>query len=528
MFKDLNLGQEVQMLREALAKAPLSPRPEEAPEPEVEILQEVGELVFTGERFSDINLSGEGSSDPERSGDNVDADPMETYYDLLGVDTNAIAEEIKRAYIKLSREYDTDLYVRDEKGHVLTAKDDRGNAINVVKEDVQEKIVKLNAAYEILGDTNARAQYDTKMGIASDGSGNTNPESEAPSTLALSGIPLALDSVVIDAPLSVGGFSEESIEKGREIFEELYSGDGEEADAGDAGDTGGYRDQEDNSTNRNTREPKKSGSHYDILGVGPNATEAEIKAAYRKMANQYHPDRFRTKDNRDNISKEDNEYFQKINAAYEILGDANARAQYDARMPMSWEEKTASANQGTSHNPGSPSVGPSNTQEPGTFILSGTTVDSTPAPVPVPVPVPEQKPEQRSEVPEISVFNDYSNNKKEEEEEQEDDNNSKTNAKEKGSPSIVDEGSKKKTLEESFKAHIEKEKKRAQDKASTLASRYDLEATEIILRAGGEMASNSSLESTALYLKKLKEQKAKNNDRNAKRTPTLTGPKTRK
>ncbi|HYI91538.1 MAG TPA: DnaJ domain-containing protein, partial [Beijerinckiaceae bacterium] len=61
---------------------------------------------------------------------------------------------------------------------------------------------------------------------------------------------------------------------------------------------------------------------YDILGVTRSASEAEIKKAFRKLAKSYHPDR-----NSDDPKAKDK--FAEANAAYEILGDAAKRAQFD-------------------------------------------------------------------------------------------------------------------------------------------------------------------------------------------------------
>src|ERR687889_2843330 len=61
---------------------------------------------------------------------------------------------------------------------------------------------------------------------------------------------------------------------------------------------------------------------YDILGVSRSAPEAEIKKAYRKLAKTYHPDR-----NKSDPKAKDK--FAEVNSAYEILGDAAKRAQYD-------------------------------------------------------------------------------------------------------------------------------------------------------------------------------------------------------
>jgi len=63
--------------------------------------------------------------------------------------------------------------------------------------------------------------------------------------------------------------------------------------------------------------------YYGILGVPRNASDGEIKKAYRKLAMQYHPDR--------NPRKEEwaNEKFKEINEAFGILGDPQKRKQYD-------------------------------------------------------------------------------------------------------------------------------------------------------------------------------------------------------
>ena len=62
---------------------------------------------------------------------------------------------------------------------------------------------------------------------------------------------------------------------------------------------------------------------YEVLGVSKDASDAEIKKAYKKLARKYHPDLNRGHE------KEAEEKFKEVNAAYEILKDPKKRAQYD-------------------------------------------------------------------------------------------------------------------------------------------------------------------------------------------------------
>ena len=63
---------------------------------------------------------------------------------------------------------------------------------------------------------------------------------------------------------------------------------------------------------------------YEILGVGKDAGEDEIKKAYRKLAMKHHPDR-----NQADATKGSEAKFKEVKEAYEILSDANKRAAYD-------------------------------------------------------------------------------------------------------------------------------------------------------------------------------------------------------
>ena len=62
--------------------------------------------------------------------------------------------------------------------------------------------------------------------------------------------------------------------------------------------------------------------YYELLGIARNASEEEIKKAYRKLALQYHPDR-------NPGDKQAEEKFKEVSEAYSVLSDAQKRAQYD-------------------------------------------------------------------------------------------------------------------------------------------------------------------------------------------------------
>ena len=71
-------------------------------------------------------------------------------------------------------------------------------------------------------------------------------------------------------------------------------------------------------------------NYYDILGVDKDATDKDIKQAYRRLARQYHPD----------VNKNDaeaEEKFKEINEAYSVLSDEDTRKKYD-RYGDKWKQ----------------------------------------------------------------------------------------------------------------------------------------------------------------------------------------------
>ena len=68
--------------------------------------------------------------------------------------------------------------------------------------------------------------------------------------------------------------------------------------------------------------PQSRRDYYEVLGIGRDANEADIKKAYRKLAKQYHPDV--------NPGDKDAEAkIKEISEAYEVLSDPQKRSRYD-------------------------------------------------------------------------------------------------------------------------------------------------------------------------------------------------------
>src|SRR5262245_52103867 len=85
--------------------------------------------------------------------------------------------------------------------------------------------------------------------------------------------------------------------------------------------------------------------YYQTLGVPKNAPASEIKKAYRKLAQQFHPDA-------NPGNKDAEERFKEVSSAYDVLGDEEKRTQYDQVRDM------AAAGYGGGFRPGTGPGGP--------------------------------------------------------------------------------------------------------------------------------------------------------------------------
>jgi len=88
--------------------------------------------------------------------------------------------------------------------------------------------------------------------------------------------------------------------------------------------------------------------YYDVLGIAKNASEDDVKKAYRKMASKYHPDKVTDEAEKKVVE----EKFKEAKEAYETLGDAKLRAAYDQfghASDNAFAHGTRTRGQGQSH-----------------------------------------------------------------------------------------------------------------------------------------------------------------------------------
>ena len=80
-------------------------------------------------------------------------------------------------------------------------------------------------------------------------------------------------------------------------------------------------------------------NHYETLNIDRNATQEEIKQAYRRLVKLFHPDV--------NQEATDSEQIIHINAAYEVLSDTQSRQSYDRQLRYSFEKLNSNRQQRT-------------------------------------------------------------------------------------------------------------------------------------------------------------------------------------
>lgn len=88
-----------------------------------------------------------------------------------------------------------------------------------------------------------------------------------------------------------------------------------------------------------TERSENKDNYYDILGINLNASQEDIKKAYRSKLKEDHPDKIASWAKNDNIpewvKKEANERTKRLIGAYEVLSDVNKRKQYDKELGFS-------------------------------------------------------------------------------------------------------------------------------------------------------------------------------------------------
>ena len=86
-------------------------------------------------------------------------------------------------------------------------------------------------------------------------------------------------------------------------------------------------------------------NHFEVLGVEPGCTDAEVKRAYAVLARKYHPDTHR-RPGLEDLHDVLEAIFIRVGEAWEVLGDARSRASYEARFPPGMRRRPAGSGGG--------------------------------------------------------------------------------------------------------------------------------------------------------------------------------------
>lgn len=203
-----------------------------------------------------------------------------TYYDILGVDRDATDEEITEAYREL----------------VKTEHPDQSD-----RPDANTRFKTITEAKEVLTDSERRAEYDEYLRRQEATTGRSTQTTDSSSSTATN------SSSGSQSSTSTGSQQRDA---------------GRQTDRSRTTQTESDHTHEQDQATPGSDDWSTAETYYDVLGVDPEASSAEIEHAYERLARQWHPD-FTDRQNAETI-------FTIIKMARDTLTDSTKRAQYDS------------------------------------------------------------------------------------------------------------------------------------------------------------------------------------------------------